>query len=484
MTSSMYNSILHFNEFGVRKIEETVKEFIKEGKDIADLVLGLKENLFELGRNMLEEILEDMDEYLRGCELRKKDWEIVRKDETGLLTSFGTIRYSRTYFKPKEGGKRQHLVDKIVGIEPHDRVSADVVINAIDEAADSSYRKAGETAAYMDEITKQAVMNKVHSLEIIEPEIKIDKKKDIRILYVEADEDHVALQEKGSKNKEDKYKQNNVMPKLIYVHEGFDYEKSTKKRKVLKDVQYFGGIYKNSEDLWIEVSEYIDKVYNTDSIETIYLSGDGASWIRQGLNWIPKSRFVLDNYHLQKYIKIATAHLDDKSIYQELKDALEWPCKKMLKKVFKKILELTETDTKAKAIKDARRYMLNNWDGIEIKAEKGFEIIGCSAEGHVSHVFSDRLSSRPRGWSRIGVAKMSKLRIFKKNGGNVYDLVMAQKLKEAKTKKHHIQDELIKKLRNSSSKYEGVWNSNLTAIDIGQKTGLYKELRGIIGRCG
>ena len=175
----MYNSILHFNEFGVRKIEETVKEFIKEGKDIADLVLGLKENLFELGRNMLEEILEDMDEYLRGCELRKKDWEIVRKDETGLLTSFGTIRYSRTYFKPKEGGKRQHLVDKIVGIEPHDRVSADVVINAIDEAADSSYRKAGETAAYMDEITKQAVMNKVHSLEIIEPEIKIDKKKDI-----------------------------------------------------------------------------------------------------------------------------------------------------------------------------------------------------------------------------------------------------------------------------------------------------------------
>lgn len=86
----------------------------------------------------------------------------------------------------------------------------------------------------MDEITKQAVMNKVHSLEIIEPEIKIDKKKDIRILYVEADEDHVALQEKGSKNKEDKYKRNNVMPKLIYVHEGFDYEKSTKKAEGFK----------------------------------------------------------------------------------------------------------------------------------------------------------------------------------------------------------------------------------------------------------
>ena len=47
---------------------------------MADLVLGLQESLFELGRNILTEVLEDMDE--------------------------------------------------IVGINPHDRVSADVVINS------------------------------------------------------------------------------------------------------------------------------------------------------------------------------------------------------------------------------------------------------------------------------------------------------------------------------------------------------------------
>ncbi|PQQ67752.1 UPF0236 family transposase-like protein [Acetivibrio saccincola] len=69
--------------------------------------------------------------------------------------------------------------------------------------------------------------------------------------------------------------------------------------------------------------------------------------------------------------------------------------------------------------------MLNNWDGIEIRSNRG--IVGCSAEGHVSHVFSSRLSSRPKGWSRKGVEKMSKLIIYKKNGGKVYDIVMAQK---------------------------------------------------------
>lgn len=172
----MYNSIQHFNEFGVKKIEEAIKKFIGEHKDLADLIIGLQENLFELGRHIIKEVLEDMDEYLRSCEVRKRDWEIVRKDETGFLTSFGPIRYSRTYFKPKEKGKRRFLVDEIAGIKPHDRVSADVVINAIDEAIDSSYKKAGKKAAYADEITKQAVMNKVHRIEIKEAPIRDQEK--------------------------------------------------------------------------------------------------------------------------------------------------------------------------------------------------------------------------------------------------------------------------------------------------------------------
>jgi hypothetical protein len=50
----MYNSIQHFNEFGVKRIEKTVKNFIKDGKDLADLILELKEDLFKLGRDILD----------------------------------------------------------------------------------------------------------------------------------------------------------------------------------------------------------------------------------------------------------------------------------------------------------------------------------------------------------------------------------------------------------------------------------------------
>jgi hypothetical protein len=49
----MYNSIQYFNEYGVTKIEKEIKNFIKEGENIADLVLDLQGNLFELGRGIV-----------------------------------------------------------------------------------------------------------------------------------------------------------------------------------------------------------------------------------------------------------------------------------------------------------------------------------------------------------------------------------------------------------------------------------------------
>ena len=476
----MYNSIQHFIEFGVKKIEERVKEFAQKPTDLADLVLGLQEELLELGRNVVTKVLEDMDDYLRGSGSRKQNWEIVRKDRTEILTSFGPINYERTYFKPKKGGKRQYLVDRIVGINPHDRVSADVVINAVEEASESSYRKGGEKAAYMDEVSKQAVMNKVHELEIVQPSTEERKDKTPKILYIEADEDHVAQQGKNKHKTEAEWgPSNTLMPKLVYVHEGIDYDQSTKKRKVLKNPRYFGGI-RDSEELWLEVSQYIDDTYDVDKIETVYISGDGAAWIKQGLNWIGNSKFVLDKYHLSRYVKVATAHLEDEDITQELDDALKEADKDMLKKVFDKIIEKTESETKRNAIKDAKRYILNNWSGIEIKVDN-HEIVGCSAEGHVSHILSDRLSSRPMGWSKNGADKMAQLRIFKKNGGKVYDLVMAQKRKEQKEQAHQLQDELIRQLRTQGSRYENVWNSNITVLNKGHKTALYSALSAIAG---
>jgi hypothetical protein len=63
-------------------------------------------------------------------------------------------------------------------------------------------------------------------------------------------------------------------------------------------------------------------------------------------------------------------------------------------------------------------------------------------------------------------------------------LVMAQKQRKAVIKKREEQEILIKELRRLSSGYENVWNSKLTVLAKGHKTGLYNELKWLRGLCG
>ena len=47
----------------------------------------------------------------------------------------------------------------------------------------------------------------------------------------------------------------------------------------------------------------------------------------------------------------------------------------------------------------------------------------------MSHVLSDRMSSRPMGWSVKGAAKMAQLRTYYLNGGDMLELVRYQEKK-------------------------------------------------------
>ena len=132
---------------------------------------------------------------------------------------------------------------------------------------------------------------------------------------------------------------------------------------------------------------------------------------------------------MHKYIKTATSHLEDSAedarseIYRAIHKKKKW----MAEGVFDKILAVTESESKRKAVETSKAYILGNWTGI-LRSMKGADKeIGCSAEGHVSHVYSDRMSSRPLGWCRTGADRMARLRIYRQNGGNMLDLVRYQK---------------------------------------------------------
>ena len=402
----MINSIQQFQEKGVKKLTEIFNSYTDDFTKFAEMVYGVTKEVTKLGLSMIEEELESYDELLRKRRDLRKGWYIERRDETKLLTSLGEIHYSRTYFYNKETGEYCYLLDRIMGLEPHARISEDAQARILEEAVESSYRKGGINACIGEqEVSKETVMNKIHVLEF--PLLKpLKEKKKVSRLYIDADEDHVSLQYLEKKGDIKKPRINTVMPKLIYVYEDVNFDGSKHK---LVNCHYFGGDYAGTEGtkaLWQEVMDFIEESYDEEVLEKIYINGDGADWIRTGAQMHAKAHFVLDRFHMHKYIISATSHLGDSAqdarseIYRAINGKRKWASEE----AFDKILNVTDSETKAK--------------------DKSLQ---CSAEGHVSHIYSDRLSSRPLSWSRTGADKMSRLRIYRQNKGNMLELVRYQK---------------------------------------------------------
>ena len=363
---------------------------------------------------------------------------------------------------------------------------------ALKEEVESSYRKGGLRASTTESLSKGSMKNLIHSLVVDMPEPEVKEKKKVRILHINADEDHVSAQfwkVKGDlKKNDDGTKNNTIMPKLVYVYEGTERESPVSKRWRLVNAHYFSGLYEGERntDLWLEVADYIERHYDTEYLETVYLCGDGANWIKQGLSWINKSLFVLDKYHLKKYLQKSVAHMGEqaKTMMQMIEDEFSFGDKAAVSEIYRKLGDFAGSDSKREEIEQARRYILNNWNGITIYNTRGHEIAGCSAEGHVSHVLSSRMSSRPLGWSKKCADNMAQLRAFVWNGGNIYDLVMYRKYKEMKEEKDEERDAIVKRAGNRVGKHDDSMNYSIGAIGTGRVNWLYETMKGIRGLCG
>jgi hypothetical protein len=429
----MIKSIQQFQTDGVKKLEKIFVDYAADLTKIAEMVQGVTAGVVELGCSMIAEEWEFYDEQLRTRKELRPDWEIIRRDSISRLTSLGEVTYTRTYFKNKETGERSYLLDELMGFGKHEYLTEDAVARIFDEAADSSYRKGGMNASISgDWVSKETVMDKLHPLKF--PCLKIsDTKRKARIVYIDADEDHVSLQYLEKKGDVKKAGGNTFMPKLVYVYEGINAEED---RHELINIKYFGGGYQGSNgtaELWKDVYDYIAQTYEEDVLECIYVNGDGAEWIKAGAKFHAKAKFVLDKYHMHKYIVAATSHLQDSSqdARSEIWHAINGRHKKLAEETFDKIIEITETESKQKAVETSKQYILGHWSAIMNSVRNRKDNIHCSAEGHVSHIYSDRLSSRPLGWSVVGADKMAQLRVYKKNGRDMLELVRYQKNEQA-----------------------------------------------------
>lgn len=230
-------------------------------------------------------------------------------------------------------------------------------------------------------------------------------------------------------------KDNCVLAKMVYVYEGIEPEAPGSKRHRLINPHYFCGVYDGADNdkLWQEVYDYLDETYDLTKVKKVYLNADSGSWIQGAKKRLHGLTRVMDEFHLNKYLLRMTGGLLDSA--GDARRELVHQIKKGTQEGFghetEHILSVTESASAQERIAESANYILHNWMPARTRLCHDDHLIGCSAEGHVSHVLSDRMSSRPLGWCRDGANQMAHLRAYYFNKGNMLELVKAQKFPKA-----------------------------------------------------
>lgn len=430
-----------------------------------DLVQNMRENTDQLGLDMISTYMEALDEEIKESTERKKDWTVERfNDRNGILTEMGMLHYNRRYYSSKTGDGYSYLVDECMGITSHQRIDIGLKDKFVKTATDISYEKTTQSVG-REKVSRQTVKKAIHDFEpelikhVVLPDSPEEKEK-IQYLYIDADEDHLSVL-----NKE------RAEQKLVYVYEGKTYNDKEDKMELLNPYYITGT---SGTKLFREAYEYIKNNYDFNEIKKIYIQGDGANWIKGGTNIIPNSCYVLDKYHMMKQTKKCVG--TDGELRARLWDSLMEADIEELDVVMNEVLDGAEEEKHKDIVKNFR-YFYERFDGIKIYSDPNERLVGCSAEGHVSHILSHRLSSRPLTWSERGSDNMAKLRVCIKNGGNVTEIRRNQSYVRDIEKRKIIRNRFM---TDGCGVMYDVYG-NIEVLKTGHRTGLYKVLRKLRG---
>ena len=386
-----------FFNFSENKIfnNEEMYSFFHLMEDFSTLINGM-------AIIMLEGFLSKLDDQLYDFVKQEKRYHVQEKSrERTIITQWGEVKIARRYYKDKVTGEFVYLLDRVLDLPSHKQIDPYCASKIIKHATSMSYANAVE-ASTPCQLSRQTVKNLVHSLPTPPTTLQTEiEAKSAETVYIEVDEDHVSLQT-GK----------NINMKLATVYT--DKVDVGSNRMELVEKHSFTGLETPGE-FWMQIDSYLAEAYVGSP--KVYIIGDGASWIKRGLDVLPNSEFILDRFHLFKYV----TKICGKRSRKELFVSLETNDKARFEAYAEQMKE--QYPHRMKQIVAGATYIENQWD--YARASLLRPDIRSSTEAHVSHILSTRLSSRPLGWSKKGAETIAKLRVLADNNESIQEFVMS-----------------------------------------------------------
>ena len=325
---------------------------------LQEIEVKILEWAFEQARKALKAAFEEIDALMvlesggaLGVEHIRPVW---------YTTLLGPVRVQRRQYFDKSTGKYRYLLDELLSMEKKSHTTTNVKQRVLKLAAMMPFRRSAEvlediSAINLSHQTIWKLMGKEADPHLEESDKEIEhfletgelpdgEGKKVTNLMVEGDGVMVSLQREKARKAE---------VKVSIAYEGWVPVGKDRYQTLNKTI--YADMH-GSEEHWAGMTLKLYRQYDLGATQRVVLGGDGAEWVKEGLNWVG-GRFQLDQYHLNRELRAALG--SDRQAVKVVREActvgdVQKACQLLLEAGKKAKGE------QAKRIEQVRHYLLKN----------------------------------------------------------------------------------------------------------------------------
>lgn len=378
------------------EITLSLRSVVDSASGFEQLEDGAFDALCRAGRDGLARALRAFDDTLAV----PGSWRSRGLRERSVVTRFGALTISRRRYLD-ESGRSRYPLDEHFALPPAARVSPSIERSLVTLSASVSFREAVKivsdlTRADVSHATAHVAIRRAGGRIALDQQVRASDLHDLGLdpggersadpLLAEADGTVVAWQGERTRRGE---------VRLAVFRGG---------RAGGKTVSYAS--VEGARAFWRAASTECASDFDITAVRSCVLSGDGANWIRGGLDVLPNSRFLLDPFHIVLALRDATG---SHPIASRLSSLLY---EQGLPAVEDALADLSKRQPeRADGIERVLGYLHANSDGLWRSTPSLGQI-----EGHIDKTLANRMKKRGRRWSKKGADAMARVIAAQRSG--------------------------------------------------------------------
>jgi hypothetical protein len=366
------------------------------------------------GQEAAREYLAEVDESLLAQ--RSAGWRVVGFRERTLVTRFGEVRIRRRMYRDQEGACH-FLLDEYLGLSTYQGATPEMQAMGTILCGELSFRKAADflqqwMAGLLSHSTcwrllqrtgeraAKACAEEVEAVFAGGAAIADAGRRPVERLYMEADGVYVRLQRQPHTHLE-------LLSAIAY--EGWERMRGKREAYRLREKQVYCHVG-DQASFWEGVSLAWAHKWELGSAKEVILGGDGAGWIRAGVETFAHATWQLDGFHLARACRQAFGSQTGQELYQALRTDQEarlqqTPVRegKLAQRAFRWVEQV------------AQHQWGSDWrerQGLSLEETRG---LGCM-EGNQAQLLAARMKGKGRSWTPTGAHHMAKVQELLANG--------------------------------------------------------------------